>query len=234
MSWRHRKRNRFQQPSHSSCLNDNGYGQIEMTWRDGGIPACKFDKIAHSARSELLMVSLVAETQRIKAIRAALVPNPKNNSRVSIIAAGVKTGLPDAEEWYKSSPGRLNPSAEGYICHQHKLGYGLGHALFVTKAPGFMIVLSEEALWRELNNTRFTTPLLRGWMPYIERQLRAINRLEHAHVYGCRCGILTATTPCLDEIVVEGLRARDITIPRGDAGLASQRLSRDIPAIAVA
>ena len=200
--------------------DDGKYGELEMVWKDGGTPGVKLHKIAHSGRSELLMFAIVAETQRIKQIRAALVPDKKGNSRVSASASGIKTNIPGREEWYASTPHRLVPSAEGYLCYQHKIGYGLAHAVFITKAPGFMMVVTEESLWQELNSTRFTTPILREWMPYIEKELRECSRLEDAHVFGCKCGILSATTTKLDEIVIEGLSKRHISIPRQDPALA--------------
>jgi hypothetical protein len=211
MSRYHRHRN----IERSRPLSENGFGDVEFTWKDGGTPASKFDKIAHSGRSELLMVSLFAETQRIKQIRAALAPtNGKQKDRVSIMAGGVRTRRPCDPEWLANQPGRLTPSSEGYLCYQHKLGYGMAHAIFVSKAPGFMLVMSEPALWQELKSTRFTTPLLREWMPYVEAGLRAVNRLEDAHCYGCLCGLLTATTQKLDEIVIDGLKEGQIIIPR--------------------
>jgi hypothetical protein len=221
---RYKNRNRSTYHSYNSQDNGTGFGEIEFHWKDGATPSVKFNKIAHSGRSELLMVSLVAESQRIKQIRAALAPtgNKANNAnRVSATAGGVKTNIPGREAWEAGAPGNLNPSAEGYLCYQHKLGFGLCHALFVTKAPGFLLVLSEEALWQELNTTRFTTPLLREWMPYLEQQLRDCNRLEDAHVYGCRCGILTATTKKLDEIVIAGLTSGEIVIPEEEPALAA-------------
>jgi len=104
--------------------------------------------------------------------------------------------------------------------YSHKLGYGLAHAVFVTKSPGFMMIVTEESLWQELNTTRFTTPILREWIPFIDRKLREISRLENAHVYGCQCGILSATTSKLDEIVIEGLSKGKISIPRQEAEVA--------------
>jgi hypothetical protein len=215
MSWHKRDRHRNHQPR---PIAENGFGDIEFTWKDGGTPASKFDRLAHSSRSELLMVSLFAETQRIKQIRAALAPNGKGKGkdRVSIMAAGIKTRRPDDPEWMGNQPGRLTPSAEGYLCFQHKLGYGMAHAIFVTKAPGFMLVMSEQTLWKELKSTRFSTPMLREWMPYIEGELRGHNRLEDAHCYECECGLLTATTNKLDEIVAEGLTLRKIVIPKSE------------------
>jgi hypothetical protein len=196
------------------------WGEIEFTWKDGGTPGIKFDRLAHSGRRELLMFSCVAEAQRIKQIRAALCASETTKSQVRAIAAGVQTNVPGREAWYANTPGTLVPTSDGYVVHTHKLGFGMAHALFVTKAQGFMMVVTADSLWRELNTTRFTTPLLKEWVPYIEKRLRADNLLEDALVFNCTCGILSATTSKLDEIVTDGLKKRLITIPDQDPALA--------------
>ncbi len=98
------------------------------------------------------------------------------------------------------------------------MGYGLAHALFLTRMPGFMKVVTPESLWQELKSVRFTTPLLKEWVPYIEERLRADELLEDAHVFNCHCGVLSALTTHLDEIVSEGIQQRQILIP-GPASL---------------
>jgi hypothetical protein len=83
-----------------------------------------------------------------------------------------------------------------------------------------MMVVTDESLWQELNTTRFTTPILREWIPFIDRKLRECNRLENAHVFNCQCGILSATTAKLDAIVIDGLKSGKISIPRQEAEIA--------------
>ena len=129
------------------------------------------------------------------------------------MAGGVKVNQPSRESWYEHSPGKLVPSADGYQTYAHKLGYGQAHALFVTKTLGFLKVVTHESLWQELNDVRFTTPLLHDWIPYLAEQLQQEGLLEEAHVYNCNCGILSATTNHLDEIVSRGLRDGSIVIP---------------------
>ena len=118
-------------------------------------------------------------------------------------------------------PSRLHPSNEGYAVYKHKLGFGIAHAMFITRAPGFMAIVTPESLWRELNSPRFTTPILRSWMPYIEAQLRTADRLEDAHCFNCHCGLLTATTKKLDEIVSNGLVTGHLHI-QSEAELAEE------------
>jgi hypothetical protein len=184
-------------------------GDIEFTGKDIATPGVKFDKLAISGRGELLLISLVADTQRVKQIRAILC----GGAKAVASASGIKVNRPGQEDYYAHTPGRLTISAEGYQCLTHKLGYGLAHALFMTRSPGFMKVVTSESLWKELKAIRFTTPLLKEWVPYIESELRSQERLEDAHVFNCKCGILTATSAKLDEIVGLGLEQRSLIIP---------------------
>ena len=76
-----------------------------------------------------------------------------------------------------------------------------------------MKIVSDETIWQELTDTRFTTPILREWVPYIAREMRSREILEEAHCFNCNCGYMSATTQSLDEIVSEGLKAGEIHIP---------------------
>lgn len=186
------------------------FGDIDFTGKDIGIPPVPFDKLAISGRGELLLLSIFTDAMRVKAIRAILCGGAKAVAN----AAGVKVNQAGAEAWHAHTPGRLTPTADGYQVFTHKVGYGMVHAMFITRMPGFMKVVTEESLWQELNTTRFTTPILREWIPYIESTLRYEERLEDAHTFNCNCGILTATTQSLDKIVAEGLQQRELIIPR--------------------
>jgi hypothetical protein len=187
-------------------------GDIEFHGKDIATPpgGCKLDRIAVSGRGELLLLSMIADSRVVKQVRAILCGGAKAVGQ----AGGVNVKQPKQEDWYARQPGRVIPTPDGYQVSTHKLGYGLAHALFLTRMPGFIKVVTEESLWQELNDVRFTTPILRGWMPYIEERLREESLLEDAHVYRCQCGVLSATTKRLDEIVSRGLADGDIRIPR--------------------
>lgn len=192
--------------------DDKKFGDIEFQGKDILVKdSIKYDRIAVSDRSELLMVSIVAADQTIKQVRAILAPG---QTKVVATAAGAKIKRPGEKDYYLQQPGRLFLTDEGYFCYKHKLGYGMAHAIFLTKMHGFMKVVTEESLWRELNQTRFTTPILREWMPFIEEQLRLSTHLTNARVLNCACGVLTATTKKIDDIVSEGLQQGLIEIPR--------------------
>ena len=190
-------------------MSDRKFGDIDFAGKDIGIPSVPFDKLAVSGRGELLLLSVFTDQMRVKAIRAILCGGAKATCQ----ASGVNVAQAGGDHWRRHSPGRLTPTSDGYHVYQHKLGYGMAHALFVTRMPGFMKAISEESLWQELKQVRFTTPILREWMPYIEKSLRHDDLLEDAHTFGCRCGILSANTGQLDTIVSGGLQQLELVIP---------------------
>ena len=103
-------------------------------------------------------------------------------------------------------PGDVWPSQNGYRVDAHRLGFGSFHALFTSRQQGFLPNDSNDALWQELKQERFTTPLLRGWLPYVRKELEIKNLLSRCHTLDCTCCILTATSADLDSIVEFGLK----------------------------
>jgi hypothetical protein len=172
-------------------------GQFE--WSDGKsihIQA-RFDKVAlHENR--LVVISLVAFTQDVKALRAAFAAGLDSPIQLKNV-----TLLRDDEA---TVPGDVRPSHVGYRLDTHRLGFGSIHALFTCRQQGFLPNDSDDALWQELKQERFTTPLLRGWLPYIRKELEIKNLLSRCHTFDCACCVLTATSADLDSMVESGLR----------------------------
>ncbi len=67
-------------------------------------------------------------------------------------------------------------------------------------------------MWQELKRERFTTPLLRGWLPYIRKELELKSVLARCYTLDCSCCVLTATSADLDSIVEGGLKNGSIAI----------------------
>ncbi len=163
----------------------------------------RFDKVAVH-RDKLVFISLVAFSQDVKALRAAL-------------AAGLTSPM-----WLKNVtlskdgeskvPESVWPSPGGYRIDAHRLGFGSIHALFTCRQQGFLPNDSDDALWQELKQERFTTPLLRGWLPYVRKELELKSLLARCHTLDCTCCILTATSADLDSIVEFGLKNGLISI----------------------
>jgi hypothetical protein len=163
----------------------------------------RFDKVALH-EDKLVFISLVAFSQDVKAIRAAL-------------AAGLASpmwlkNVTLSKDGESSVPGSVSPSPGGYRIDAHRLGLGSIHALFTCRQQGLLPNDSDEALWQELKQERFTTPLLRGWLPYVRKELELKSVLARCHTLDCTCCILTATSADLDSIVESGLKHGLISI----------------------
>ena len=66
--------------------------------------------------------------------------------------------------------------------------------------------------WQELNQERFTTPLLRGWLLHVRKELELKSLLVRCHTLECTCCMLTAMSADLDSIVDFGLKNNLISI----------------------
>ena len=113
---------------------------------------------------------------------------------------------------------RWSPSPSGYRIDAHRLGFGSIHALFTCRQQGFLPNDSDDALWQELKQERFTTPMLRGWLPYVRKELELKNLLSRCYTLDCTCCILTATSADLDSIVEFGLKNGSISIQEEPVG----------------
>ena len=69
-------------------------------------------------------------------------------------------------------------------------------------------------LWQELKHERFTTPLLRGWLPYVRKELELKSLHARCHTLDCTCCILGATSADLDSIVEFGIKNGFISIQK--------------------
>jgi hypothetical protein len=179
--------------------------QGHFVWSDGKeihIQA-KFDKVAlHDNR--LVFMSFVAFSQDVKALRAGLasgLSSPMSLSNVTL--------MKDGEDFV---PNQVWPSQHGYRIDTHRLGFGSLHALLTCRLSGFLINDSDESLWQELKQERFTTTLLRGWLPFLRKELELNNLLSRCHSLDCTCSVLTSTSADLDSMVETGLKNGAIVI----------------------
>lgn len=173
------------------------------------------DRLAVS-NGKLAMLSCVGYVNEIKALRAGL-------------ATGCKAAMTfrpgNGSSSLKCKRGEQNCYVEQAYClgerkyngESHRLGFNVLHAIFVARTPGLMLDATDLALWHQLKDPRYTTPVLRSWLPYIRQELVALDKLVHLDCLDCDCMSLTATTNDLDTIVQAGLKDGSITITEEEA-----------------
>ena len=103
----------------------------------------------------------------------------------------------------------VTTSYEVRISH---LGYDCWHLLAVDDGNQFLLHDDEETLWAMLRSERFTTPIIRSWMPKVSIALRNLDLLTKLTSFGCDAAMLTANTESLDRVVSEGLKRRVLRI----------------------
>jgi hypothetical protein len=187
------------------------FGKIKFEGKDLPPQPATYDKLAIGPKKELLYVSLVAEANFVKAIRAIL----GGGAKAHISASGGKVKVPNSPHSVAADPHKLVKAEEGYECFTHKLEYGLIHACFVARTDGFMLNVSDEALKAQLSDTRFTTPFLPEWITYIREQMTKGGILQLCPSFNCECAIITSTEAQFDFVVSNGLKTGKLIIPGG-------------------
>ena len=93
-----------------------------------------------------------------------------------------------------------------YDCFKYRIRYNTWHLIAVAQRPGLIQAVSDEAIWQHLASTRFTTPLLRSWVPWLVQRMKEETLLTDCEGFGCDSAVLSLDTDGLDSLVTEGVR----------------------------
>ena len=156
--------------------------------------------------NRLVILSCVGYASDIKAMRAALATNDKDGMLLQ--GCHLKGGNGGHFHAKDAWPFR----STRYSCYAHKLGLNAWHAIFQARVAGILVDGSDDTLWAELNSERFTTPMLRSWLPYIREELIRFNMLRPCDCMDCEVSRLSCNTQTLDSIVETGLKNGAISI----------------------
>ena len=154
------------------------------------------DLIAVSQSKRLMVLSCVGPASQVKALRAALASEFDEPLTIE----------------FKQGTAGIWADKSRYTSYAVRLGRDLIHAIFVSRVQGLILANSDEALWRELKDERYTTPLLRSWMPYVREELVRRELLEKCVCKRCDVWLLAATSADLDDIVVDGVKSGTLKI----------------------
>ena len=156
---------------------------------------------------EILLLSVIGSETGVKALTAGLRSSDSDQKRIEY---SVQFGTLNER--------RLTKSPSGYRVHRTKLAYGLWHVLCLAKRDGFLPIVNDETVWQMLQGHRFTTPLLREWIPWLSKTLRKKKAIVELMQVGCRAGLMLADGNRLDRVVSEGLRKKHLVIPSRNSG----------------
>jgi hypothetical protein len=154
--------------------------------------ALRCDALACDRDKRILLLSAAGPETSVKALAAVL----RSEAKVRF--------YPELESPFYRYYGPVRHPA-GYTVQRAKLDPNTWHVLCTAKVEGLLPVLSEEALWQELRGERFTTPLLRSWVPWLLQRLLEQGGLVRLEQVGCEAGLLLAGTETVDELVSEGI-----------------------------
>jgi hypothetical protein len=179
-------------------------GRLDVIGKAKTLYSLRCDRLAVSEAGTLLAASVVGEAAKVRAFGASL--HSANDGHVYKLT-GLEVKDPKGRELPWSLRDRLRRAGGKYRRRHVPLGYGLVHCVVTWRDESFLASVDDETLWDRLCRPRFTTPLMRAWMPYVRETLLARQLLEYAYGCGCETGLLTATTEDLDAIVRDGCRA---------------------------
>jgi len=167
----------------------------------------RVDRIAANHHGRIYMIGVIGDASAIRGMGAVL--GGKGDRAIAM------TGLQVTDGQVQTALYTCTRIEEGYRRHVHRLGLGMAHAVFVGRDPRFLPNSHHEALWHVLMGTRYTTPMLRDWVPEIVGRLKAEGLLRPTMNFRCRCGLLTAKPEQLDQIVAAAVRSRSVAFREG-------------------
>ena len=87
-----------------------------------------------------------------------------------------------------------------------KLAPGVIHLVALAKIPGLMPNMSDDHLWTELSGPRYTTPLLRSWIPWLKQAMTEGGGIVVAEGMASTVGVLNTEPGDLDALAMQGVK----------------------------
>ena len=100
----------------------------------------------------------------------------------------------------------LDGKPVSYSAAVAKLAPGVIHLVALAKIPGLMPNMSDDHLWAELTGPRYTTPLLRSWIPWLKETMTNGGGIVVANGFRATVGVLKTEPDALDESLSQGVR----------------------------
>lgn len=151
----------------------------------------------------LLMLSATGPDTAVKSVRATLY-QPEVEAEF-VLESECIDRIIKAKVAFDNKPA-------AYSAAVAKLAPGVIHLVALARIAGLMPNMSDDHLWAELNGPRYTTPLLRSWIPWLKETMTQSGAIVLADGLAATVGVLKADPEALDDIVSQGIRDRVLTM----------------------
>ena len=145
----------------------------------------------------LLLLSATGPDTAAKAVRATLY---QPDIQAEFILSGGGT-----EQMIKARSG-FDGKPVTYGAAIAKLAPGVVHLVALARIPGLMPNMSDDHLWTELSGPRYTTPLLRSWIPWLKQAMTEGGGIVVGEGMASTVGILNTEPGDLDALVMRGVK----------------------------
>lgn len=159
--------------------------------------------IEENRKHTLLVASLIGEEENVRCAMAAFEPRAVRNFTAYFSSGPVQHDI-------AYGPRRAFRDSFPYTARCVKLGYKSWQCMLFSSRPGLLLSDDDETLWQELSGERFTTPLLRSWVPYIRGKLVEKSFLKKTTSFGCSPALLELASSQLDSIVSAGVKYKKL------------------------
>jgi hypothetical protein len=161
--------------------------------------------------STIALVSVAGPQTAVKSFAAALNENCKlrvNVDGMEITRSDGSTKSADRWQDFERVPGQGK-----YKVAMHRLPFNSVQCTARLKDPRLLPCVNEEALWILLRSNRFTTPLLKPWVPWLMEAMLEEGTLERLPAFQCQPGLLAIDDGGLDKLVTQGITKGRLKVP---------------------
>lgn len=146
----------------------------------------------------LLMLNATGPDTAVKSVRATLY-QPE-------VEAEFMLDMDDSTE--RLLRARITPDGKPvvYSAAVAKLAPGVIHLVALARIPGIMPNMTDDHLWSELAGPRYTTPLLRSWIPWLKQAMVKDSGIVVAEGFASAVGVLKVEADELDALVTSGVK----------------------------
>lgn len=164
-------------------------------------------------------------TVYLRVHRAAWLPLYTNYGQLKLLSAvGPKSSVTGVGAMLRSGKctavldgTHCTPGDQGWRCHTHLLHRDCWHLLAVSKDDHLLVSNTQEHLWAMLRSDRFTTPILKDWMPALHEKLIEKKVIVPLAGFNHNAAVAHFEDELLDTLVADGVKRKVFLIPRRSA-----------------